>query len=123
MATQVLNTRFQFKRGLHEAWERNNLVLAPGEPGWTLDTHILKVGDGVTAWKDLEPIGGIEINEDDIQNAVNQYLEEHPVRVSTDTTLSLAGAPADAGAVRENCVFNTDQIIFCAGDADDNIFN
>ena len=123
MATQVLNTRFQLKRGLAEAWNRNNPVLAPGEPGWTLDTHVLKIGDGVTAWKDLEPIGGVEINENDIQNAVNKYLEEHPVSITTDKTLSVEGAPADSAAVREQCVFNTDQIIFCAGDADDNTFN
>ena len=123
MATQVLNTRFQFKRGLHEAWERNNPVLAPGEPGWTLDTHILKVGDGITTWKDLEAISGVEISEADIQNAVNKYLEEHPVYVTTDKTLTIAGAPADSASVREQCVFNTDQIIFCAGDADDNTFN
>lgn len=122
MATQVLKTLFQLKRGLAEAWERNNPILAPGEPGWTLDTHVLKIGDGVTAWKDLEPISGIEINENDIQNAVNQYLEEHPVQVITDKTLTSDGVPADSGAVREQCVFNTDQIIFCAGDADDNIF-
>jgi hypothetical protein len=108
MATQVLNTRFQLKRGLAEAWNRNNPVLAPGEPGWTLDTHVLKIGDGVTAWKDLEPIGGVEINENDIQNAVNQYLEEHPVSITTDKTLSVDGAPADSAAVREQCVFNTD---------------
>lgn len=123
MATQVLNTRFQFKRGLAEAWNRNNPVLAAGEPGWTLDTHILKIGDGVTAWKDLESIGGVEISEVDIQEAVYKYLEEHPVNVTTDKTLTVDGAPADSGAVREQCVFNTDQIIFCAGDADDNIFN
>lgn len=53
MATQTINTTFQFKRGLEEAWIRNNPVLAAGEPGWTLDTHILKIGDGVTAWIDL----------------------------------------------------------------------
>ena len=123
MATQILNTRFQFKRGLHEAWERNNPILAPGEPGWTLDTHILKIGDGITAWKDLENIGDANITENDIQNAVNKYLDEHPVNVRTDTTLTIASMPADSAAVREQCVFNTDQIIFSAGDADDNTFN
>ena len=123
MATQVLTTLFQFKRGLKEAWERNNPILAAGEPGWAIDAHILKIGDGKTAWKDLQPIGGIDINESDIQNAVNQYLEEHPVNVTTDKTLSKTNMPADSAAVREQCVFNTDQIIFCAGDADDNIFN
>ena len=123
MATQVLNTRFQLKRGLSEAWNRVNPVLAAGEPGWTLDSHILKIGDGVTAWKDLEPIGGMQITEQDIQKAVNNYLDEHPVQVTTDKTLTISGMAADSGAVREMCVFNSDQIIFCAGDADDNTFN
>lgn len=123
MATQILRTQFQLKRGLAEAWERNNPILAPGEPGWTLDTYVLKVGDGKTDWKNLEPISGVDISEADIQNAVNQYLKEHPVSVTTDETLSKVNMPADAAAVREQCVFNTDQIIFCAGDADDNIFN
>jgi hypothetical protein len=65
MATQVLTTQFQFKRGLAEAWNRNNPILAAGEPGWALDTHILKIGDGKTTWKDLDPVNGegIEISE------------------------------------------------------------
>ena len=120
---EVIKTTFQFRRGLEAAWNKNNPILAAGEPGWTLDSHILKIGDGIRAWKDLEPISGLEIQEADIQQAVNNYLEEHPVQVNIDPTLSVNGAAADAGAVREQCVFNTDQIIFCAGDADDNIFN
>jgi hypothetical protein len=108
MATQTLKTRFQLKRGLAEAWERNNPILVAGEPGWTLDTHVLKIGDGITSWKDLEPIGGTEVNEDDIQNAVSQYLEKHPVNVTTDKSLTQADMPADSLSVREQCVFNTD---------------
>lgn len=122
MATQVLNTRFQFKRGLEEAWNRNNPILAAGEPGWTLDSHILKIGDGKATWKELEPIGGVAIEEVDIQQAVNNYLDAHPVNVKTDTTLSVAGQPADAAAVRSNCLFSSDTLILHAGDADDNIF-
>ena len=124
MATQLLVSQIQLKRGLAEAWDRNNPILAQGEPGWTLDTHILKIGDGVTSWKNLEPVNseGIEISEQDIQKAVSQYLEEHPVQVTTDKTLTMSGVPADSEAVREQCVFSTDQIIFCAGDADDNTF-
>lgn len=121
MAT-VINTTFQFKRGLASAWERNNPILAAGEPGWTLDTHILKIGDGVTAWNDLEIFSNLEIDEKDIQKAVNQYLEEHPIQIKTDTTLSVAGQPADSAAIRENCVFSSDTLILTAGDADDNIF-
>lgn len=122
MATEVISTTFQFKRGLASAWQRANPVLAPGEPGWTLDTHVLKIGDGITAWNDLDIITGVQIEEADIEAAVVKYLEEHPITITTDATLSVAGQPADAAAVRENCVFSTDYLILSAGDADDNIF-
>lgn len=36
----------------------NNWVLAKGEMGYTLDGHVLKVGDGVTAWSSLPSVGG-----------------------------------------------------------------
>ena len=123
MATQVINTTFQFKRGLANAWERANPILAPGEPGWTLDTHILKVGDGITPWNELSVITGTVVNEADIKAAVEEYLEKHPISVKTDATLSVAGQAADAAAVRANCLFSTDCLILSAGDADDNIFS
>lgn len=122
MATEVISTTFQLKRGLASAWERANPILAPGEPGWTLDTHVLKIGDGVTPWNELDSVSGAEIKEADIQKAVNKYLEEHPVKVVTDATLSVAGQAADAAAVRNTCLFNTDCLILSAGDADDNTF-
>ena len=122
MATEVIRTTFQFKRGLANAWEKANPILAPGEPGWTLDTHVLKIGDGVTAWNDLSSISGAEVSETDIQQAVNKYLEEHPINIVTDATLSVAGQAADAAAVRDFCLFNTDCLILSAGDADDNTF-
>lgn len=122
MATEVIRTTFQLKRGLANAWEKANPILAPGEPGWTLDTHVLKIGDGILPWNDLKPISGAEIAETDIQKAVNKYLEEHPINVVTDATLSVAGQAADAAAVRDFCLFNTDCLILSAGDADDNTF-
>ena len=123
MAKEVISTTFQFKRGLSSAWQRVNPILAPGEPGWALDTHVLKIGDGVTPWNSLNTVSGVEISEADIQEAVNKYLEEHPINIKTDATLSVAGQAADAAAVRENCLFNTDCLILSAGDADDNIFS
>ena len=123
MATQVINTTFQFKRGLANAWERANPILAPGEPGWTLDTHILKVGDGITPWNELSVITGTVVNEADIKAAVEEYLEKHPISIKTDATLSVAGQAADAAAVRASCLFSTDCLILSAGDADDNIFS
>ena len=54
----ILNTIFQFKRGLAEAWTRNNPILRPGEPGFELDTGKLKIGNGSTNWNNLEYFGG-----------------------------------------------------------------
>lgn len=122
MAKEVITTTFQLKRGLANAWERNNPILAPGEPGWTLDTHVLKIGDGITRWNELNSISGGQVDEADIQKAVNKYLEEHPISIKTDATLSVAGQAADAAAVRDFCLFNTDCLILNAGDADDNTF-
>lgn len=119
---EIISTTLQIKRGLSNAWQRNNPILAPGEPGWTLDTHILKIGDGVTPWNLLAPATDVTVSEQEIQKAVNKYLEDHPINIKTDATLSVAGQAADAAAVRDNCLFNTDCLILSAGDADDNIF-
>lgn len=119
---QVINTTFQFKRGTAARWAEVNLILQAGEPGYAIDTGILKIGDGITPWNSLSAINEIRIDEAQIQQAVEQYLEQHPINVVTDATLSVAGQAADAKAVRDNCVFNGDCLILRAGDADDNIF-
>ena len=55
---EILRTVFQLRRGLEAAWNRNNPILASGEPGFAIDKNAIKIGDGVTAWKDLDYIGG-----------------------------------------------------------------
>ena len=119
---QVIKTTFQFKRGLEADWVRVNPILAAGEPGWALDSHILKIGDGTHRWNELNNISGGSITEQDVQKAVEAYLKEHPVSIVTDATLQVAGQAADAAAVRQQCLFKTDCLILSAGDADDNIF-
>lgn len=55
---KVLKTTFQLRRGYETAWEKNNPVLAQGEPGFVIDKNAFKIGDGATAWNDLEYISG-----------------------------------------------------------------
>ena len=43
----------QLKRGSKEAWQRLNLVLAVGEPGFERDTNRFKIGDGSSPWNNL----------------------------------------------------------------------
>ena len=56
MAT-VINTTFQLRRGNASVWAKNNPILARGEPGFIIDENRLKIGDGTTAWNDLDYIG------------------------------------------------------------------
>lgn len=53
MATEILTT-FLLKRGTAARWVEVNPVLHQGEPGFEFDTGMLKIGDGVHAWVDLE---------------------------------------------------------------------
>ena len=46
----------QLKRGKKETWEKLNPILAYGEPGFVKETGELKIGDGITAWNNLQNI-------------------------------------------------------------------
>ena len=90
MAT-VIKTTFKLRRGILSDWTSINPVLAEGEPGWAMDAEILKIGDGKRTWNELNAISGVDINPSDIESAVAKYLEEHPITIETDATLSVAG--------------------------------
>jgi hypothetical protein len=49
----------QFRRGSAAAWAAANPVLLQGEMGVELDTHLFKIGDGVTAYSGLS-YGGLQ---------------------------------------------------------------
>lgn len=72
---QVIKTTFQLRRGLLEAWEKNNPILAKGEPSFVVDKNALKIGDGITPWKDLEYIG---LSQEDLAKAIEDYFKENP---------------------------------------------
>lgn len=55
MATGVQQ---QQRRGTAAEWNTSNYVLAAGELGVTEDTGIIKIGDGVNGWNDLDPAFG-----------------------------------------------------------------
>jgi len=56
-------TKIQLRRDTSANWQGTNPILAQGEPGVELDTKKMKVGDGISAWNDLEYVaGGTEEN-------------------------------------------------------------
>ena len=62
---EVIKTTYQLRRGTLEAWERNNPILAAGEPGFAYDKNLLKIGDGITPWKELKPTNeGASVSDD-----------------------------------------------------------
>lgn len=61
MAT-VITTTFKLRRGQSSLWESKNPVLAEGEPGYALDTGVLKIGDGLSRWTELNAISGEAIS-------------------------------------------------------------
>lgn len=81
----------KLRRGILADWERVNPILADGEPGWAIDAFILKVGNGELRWNDLPAINVPDIDPEDINAAVKKYLDENPVSIATDATLSVAG--------------------------------
>lgn len=114
MAT-IIQTTLKLKRGLLMRWETQNPILAAGEPGWASDVGVLKIGDGIHPWTELPALTGVNLDEEDIQAAVNRYLEKHPIKITTDPTLSIAGEAADAAAVREMCIMHNDDVILFGG--------
>lgn len=54
---EVIKITYQLRRGTSSIWNKNNPLLAAGEPGYELDTHKVKIGDGTSYWKDLPYIG------------------------------------------------------------------
>ena len=58
-------TKIQLRRDYAANWKSTNPVLSLGEPGVELDTHEMKVGDGITPWNSLSYIqtGGQDATE------------------------------------------------------------
>ena len=49
----MANKSIQFKRGTAARWYELNIVLLAGQAGFEYDTKKMKIGDGITPWRDL----------------------------------------------------------------------
>ena len=78
---KIIKTTFQVRRGLSYVWADINPILAPGEPGYELDTHRLKIGDDDnTPWNSLPYIGGDSATVPELQDYVTKEELEKLVR-------------------------------------------
>ena len=81
--SRFITARLSIRRGTKDQWETENTVLLEGEPGWELDTRRLKIGDGETAWSDLNyyTVGDSEASGSVIHDST--VLPEHINSVSS----------------------------------------
>ena len=68
MAENILNIRIQLRNDISNTWVTKNPVLLQGEMGIESDTKKMKIGDGTTAWNDLDYSG---VDEEAIQTIIN----------------------------------------------------
>ncbi|HZJ98847.1 MAG TPA: hypothetical protein VFC79_02520 [Tissierellaceae bacterium] len=83
-------TTIQLKRGISVVWDAVNPTLKIGEPGYATDKKVLKIGDGITAWNDLEPYG---INEDTNPTSVyaHRSLQYNELKTLKDSSQLVPG--------------------------------
>ena len=104
MATQVkvIKTTFKVRRGQSQVWADINPILADGEPGYELDTHRLKIGDGEKSWNELPYIGGSSteipelqeyVTKEELESLVKAYIpsseKENQIKVLNDGTMEI----------------------------------
>jgi Major tropism determinant N-terminal domain len=77
-----MGARIQLRRGKKAFWESENPILHEGEPGYERDTRKLKIGDGVTPWRDLPYAAGgatdIPVDQASLAEHINAATP-HPV--------------------------------------------
>ena len=99
---KIIKTTFKVRRGLSSVWADVNPLLVEGEPGYELDTHRLKVGDGELKWNDLPYIGGESTTipemkdyvtkaelEDFVKNLVKSSNAENQIKILNDGTMEV----------------------------------
>jgi hypothetical protein len=101
---KIFKTTFKVRRGLAEVWAQHGdrVILAEGEPGYELDTHRLKIGDGKNVWNKLPYVGGESavapemsdyITKDQLEELVENLIkssnEVNKIKILEDGTMEV----------------------------------
>lgn len=127
----------QYRRGSAASWAIANPVLADGEIGYVKDSNEIRVGDGLTAWLDLEPLGADtaqlatataatvndgRLSEPELLATITTTVE--PLIEATATALieEATAAPSGVVALRSSAgvvtrAVSSESNIYCAGDS------
>jgi hypothetical protein len=79
-------TRIRLRRAWSADWDRINPVLTAGEPGYDRTLNMLKIGDGVTPWRELSyltpPPGSTPTASTPVEYPTAVSLAEHEADVT-----------------------------------------
>lgn len=88
MAKKIIKTVFQFRRSTTAEWELNkDIIPAAGEPCYDLDLKTLRIGDGVSHYKDLPIIGNVEAGDTSELEAEIETLKNAMEALQTDVDI------------------------------------
>ena len=94
MATHIISTTLQLLNGTAANWASENRVLPKGMPGYELDTGLLKIGDGVTAWNSLKYVAAKNDSSGNIISATylpkTVALSGYYTKTEVDSAISTA---------------------------------
>lgn len=68
----------QLRRGFADDWFLKNPILRAGEPAFEVDSRLMKVGDGITAWNDLPYVNQVDGDGNIALNAHINSATPHP---------------------------------------------
>lgn len=95
----AMRVTIQLRRGTATEWAEANPVLLGGEPGWDTTNLILKMGNGIDEWADLDPVTLTPEQVAQVIELLENVTELDDGRMtnvleteSSDFTLALAGA-------------------------------
>ena len=87
------NNLIQFRRGTASQFSSVNPVLQSGEPGFTTDSNLLKIGDGSTPWNLLPYLSGFGISNvvDDTTPQLGGNLDLNSNNINGSGSIAIIG--------------------------------
>ena len=79
--------QIRLRRDQAANWTSANPVLAAGEAGYELDTRLLKIGDGVTAWNNL-PYHSAQLTIADDDSTINTFNSSKTLKIQGAGTVT-----------------------------------
>lgn len=92
-----MSIRIQWRRGTAAKWASANPTLANGEAGFENDTGKFKIGDGATAWSDLEYTGSAA-DVAAAQAAAQSASDSADAALGSESAAALSASAADGAA-------------------------